>query len=195
MSDTLILASNSPRRQQLLRDTGLSFKVRVLPVDEVFPEDLPTEEVAEYLAIKKGKAQQEAMQPDEIVITADTTVIIDDMVLNKPENEAEAFRMLERLSGRQHQVITGVCITIRNQQRSFSDATRVYFRQFNKSEIAYYVEHYRPFDKAGAYAIQEWIGMVAITRIEGSYFNVVGLPVEKLFTTLTEIAVTPVITH
>jgi len=195
MSDTLILASNSPRRQQLLRDTGLSFKVRVLPVDEVFPEDLPTEEVAEYLAIKKGKAQQEAMQPDEIVITADTTVIIDDMVLNKPENEAEAFRMLERLSGRQHQVITGVCITIRNQQRSFSDATRVYFRQLNKSEIAYYVEHYRPFDKAGAYAIQEWIGMVAITRIEGSYFNVVGLPVEKLFTTLTEIAVTPVITH
>ncbi len=195
MSDTLILASNSPRRQQLLRDTGLSFKVRVLPVDEVFPEDLPTEEVAEYLAIKKGKAQQEAMQPDEIVITADTTVIIDDMVLNKPENEAEAFRMLERLSGRQHQVITGVCITIRNQQRSFSDATRVYFRQLNKSEIAYYIEHYRPFDKAGAYAIQEWIGMVAITRIEGSYFNVVGLPVEKLFTTLTEIAVTPVITH
>jgi len=193
MSNTLILASNSPRRQQLLRDAGLPFKVRVLPVDEVFPEDLPAEEVAEYLAIKKGKAQQEAMQPDEIVITADTTVIIDDVVLNKPENEAEAFRMLERLSGRQHQVITGVCITYRDQQISFSDATQVNFRQINKSEIAYYVEHYRPFDKAGAYAIQEWIGMVAITRIEGSYFNVVGLPIEKLFTTLTKIAVIPVV--
>lgn len=193
MSNTLILASNSPRRQQLLRDAGLPFKVRVLPVDEVFPEDLPAEEVAEYLAIKKGKAQQEAMQPDEIVITADTTVIIDDVVLNKPENEAEAFRMLERLSGRQHQVITGVCITYRDQQISFSGATQVNFRQINKSEIAYYVEHYRPFDKAGAYAIQEWIGMVAITRIEGSYFNVVGLPIEKLFTTLTKIAVIPVV--
>lgn len=192
MSHKIILASGSPRRQELLRDVGLAFEVRLLPVEEHFPEDMPALEVAEYLAVKKGKAHQERMQPDEVVITADTTVVIDDLVLNKPADEAEAIQMLGRLSGRRHRVVTGVCLSFPDRQEYFSDTTDVYFRLLDKSEMIYYVTHYQPFDKAGAYAIQEWIGMVGIERIEGSYFNVVGLPVTKLFTTLRKMAIVPV---
>lgn len=192
MNHKIILASGSPRRQELLRDAGLTFEVRLLPVEEHFPEDMPALEVAEYLAVKKGKAHQERMQADEVVITADTTVVIDDVVLNKPADEAEALGMLQRLSGRRHQVVTGVCLSFPDRQASFSDTTAVYFRGLDKREMTYYVTHYQPFDKAGAYAIQEWIGMVGIERIEGSYFNVVGLPVAKLFTTLRKMAIVPV---
>jgi septum formation protein len=192
MPHKIILASASPRRQALLRDAGLPFQVRLLPVEEHFPEDMPALEVAEYLAVKKGIAHQEHMQPDEIVITADTTVVVDDLVLNKPEDEAEALQMLQRISGRGHQVVTGVCLSFPDRREHFSDITDVYFRPLDKSEMTYYITHYEPFDKAGAYAIQEWIGMVGIERIEGSYFNVVGLPVSKLLTTLRKMAIVPV---
>lgn len=189
MSHKLILASNSPRRQQLMREAGFRFSVRVLAVEENFPESMPVAEVAEYLARKKGQAHQSAMALDEIVITADTTVILEDQVLNKPADEAEARQMLRKLSGAEHQVVTGVCLSLPDLQESFSDVTRVNFRRLEASEIDYYINHYQPFDKAGAYAIQEWIGMVGIERIEGSYYNVVGLPLEKLYTRLKKMAV------
>lgn len=192
MSHKLILASNSPRRQQLMKEAGFRFEVRVLEVEEDFPQDMPVAEVAEYLARKKGQAHQHQMSNDEIVITADTTVIIHEQVLNKPTDEAEAHQMLQMLSGQAHQVITGVCVSLHNRQESFSDVTKVSFKKLEQSEIEYYVSHYRPFDKAGAYAIQEWIGMVGIERIEGSYFNVVGLPLEKLYRHLRNLAVTTV---
>lgn len=187
MNFKLILASNSPRRQQLLKELGLDFQVRILEVDESYPADLKPGTVAEYLAIKKGKAYQRAMQQDELIITADTTVVIGQKVLNKPADTEEAHEMLNQLSGTTHQVITGVCFTLTDQQQSFKDVTAVTFRELESEEINYYVNHYRPLDKAGAYAIQEWIGMVGIEYIEGSYFNVVGLPVEKLYRRLKQI--------
>lgn len=189
MSHKLILASNSPRRQQLMKEAGFRYEVRTLEVEEDFPEDMAAAQVAEYLARKKGQAHQLQMATDEIIITADTTVVIHEQVLNKPADEAEARRMLQMLSGQQHQVITGVCLSLHDRQQSFSDVTKVSFRELELSEIDYYVSHYRPFDKAGAYAIQEWIGMVGIEHIEGSYFNVVGLPLEKLYKHLRKMVV------
>lgn len=160
---------------------GLDFSIHTIEVDELYPETLPATHVAEFLARKKGKAYQLQMQPDELIITADTTVIIGREVLNKPEDRAEAHDMLNKLSGTTHEVVTGVCLTLADQQHSFSDTTRVSFKTLSQEEITHYVNQYRPYDKAGAYAIQEWIGMVGIERIEGSYFNVVGLPVGKLY--------------
>lgn len=183
----LILASNSPRRQQLLSELGLKFQIRTLEVEESYPDDLEVGKVAEYLAIKKGKAHQNIMESGEIIITADTTVVIEESVLNKPADTQEAFQMLKQLSGNTHQVITGVCLTLAEQQQSFRDITQVTFRELEDDEINYYISQYHPFDKAGGYAIQEWIGMVGITHIEGSYFNVVGLPVEKLYSKLKNI--------
>ncbi|WPP52981.1 Maf family nucleotide pyrophosphatase [Catalinimonas niigatensis] len=187
MNFKLILASNSPRRQQLLKELELDFQVRTIEVDEQYPDDLAADKVAEYLAIKKGKAYQMVMKQDELIITADTTVVIGPTVLNKPADAEEAYKMLRQLSGTIHQVITGVCITLPDQQQSFRELTKVTFRELEDKEIKHYVNHYHPFDKAGAYAIQEWIGMVGIEHIDGSYFNVVGLPVEKLYSRLKEI--------
>jgi len=187
----LVLASNSPRRRQLLSDLGLSYEIRLQEVDESFPAHLVRAEVAEYLAAHKAAAYGATLAPDEVVLTADTIVCLDDDVLNKPADEAEAIRMLTRLQGRAHDVYTGVCLLTGDGRRVvFSDQTRVYFRALSPAEIEFYVRNYKPLDKAGAYGAQDWIGMVAVTRLEGSYFNVMGLPVHKVWEELTKLGVT-----
>ncbi|SHM12485.1 Maf family nucleotide pyrophosphatase [Hymenobacter psychrotolerans] len=192
----LVLASNSPRRRQLLTDLGLHYTVRLQEVDESYPEHLRRAEVAEYLAAYKAAAYRATLAPDEVVLTADTIVCLDDDVLNKPADPAEAVRMLQRLQGRSHDVFTGVCLlTGTGQQVVFSDQTRVYFRSLSDSEIEFYVRQYQPLDKAGAYGAQDWIGMVAVTRLEGSYFNVMGLPVHRVWEELTKLAGTDLLPH
>ena len=187
----LILASNSPRRRQLLTDLGVPYTVRLQEVDESFPAHLRRAEVAEYLAAHKASAYRAGLAPDEVVLTADTIVCLDDDVLNKPADDAEAIRMLTRLQGRAHDVFTGVCLlTDDGQQVVFSDRTTVYFRPLSSSEIEYYVTKYQPLDKAGAYGAQDWIGMVAVTRLEGSYYNVMGLPVHRVWDELVKLGFT-----
>lgn len=181
----VILASNSPRRKELLAGLGIDFEVRVLPdIDEHYPEGLPVAEVAEYIAAKKAQAYQGQMADDELIITADTVVIVGDEVLGKPADEAEALAMLDKLSGRTHQVTTGVCLMTRQLERRFSVTTDVTFKTFSEDETRYYVTHYHPFDKAGAYGIQEWIGYIGCTGLSGSYFNVMGLPIQRIYTEL-----------
>ena len=185
----IILASNSPRRKELLAGLDVEFEVRVLQgIDESYPETLPTAEIAEYIAQKKAAAYRETIAADELVITADTIVVLDDEVLGKPKDEADARRMLHKLSGRTHQVITGVVLTTKERQEHFSVVSDVTFKQLTDSEIDYYVETYKPMDKAGAYGIQEWIGYVGVTRLEGSYFNVMGLPVQRIYEALRRFA-------
>lgn len=176
------LASNSPRRRELLAGLGLDFEVKLLPgIDESYPERLPGEEIPVYIARKKAEAYRRDIGPDELIITADTIVYIDGQVLGKPADAEEARRMLRQLSGRTHQVITGVCLTTADRQKAFSAVTDVTFDTLGEEEIDYYIEHYRPYDKAGAYGVQEWIGFVGVSRLEGSYFNVMGLPVQRLY--------------
>ncbi|RAK70109.1 Maf family nucleotide pyrophosphatase [Hymenobacter edaphi] len=178
----LILASNSPRRRQLLTDLGLRYEVRLQEVDESYPAHLQRAAVAEYLAAHKASAYRAGLQPDEVLLTADTIVCLDEQVLNKPVDDEDAVRMLTQLQGRAHDVYTGVCLlTGGGRQVVFSDQTRVHFRPLTEAEIRYYVQHYRPLDKAGAYGAQDWIGLVAVTRLEGSYFNVMGLPVHRVW--------------
>lgn len=177
----LILASASPRRQSLLSEAGLKFEIVVKPVNEDFPEQLKREQVALFLAAKKASAYNDEVNNGYTVITADTIVCLDDEILNKPADADEAFQMLKKLSGRTHEVITAVCIRNSTDSISFHVVTSVTFRPITGREIEWYVENYKPFDKAGAYGIQEWIGLVAITKIEGSYNNVVGLPVAELY--------------
>ncbi|MEQ8470994.1 MAG: Maf family protein [Marinoscillum sp.] len=176
----LILASNSPRRQQLLRDAGFEFEVFTQDFDEHFPTNLEALEVAEYLGIQKNKHYRK-LKPDALIITADTTVICDHLVLNKPADKAEAIKMLSLLSASIHQVVSGVCISSPEKTISFSDITEVTFDAISKAEMEYYIDQYQPFDKAGAYGIQEWIGMTKISAIKGSYFTVMGLPVHKVY--------------
>ena len=181
----IVLASNSPRRRELLAGLGLDFQVRVLPdIDESYPSTLPALETAEFIALKKAAAYQTVMAPDELVITADTVVIVGDEVLGKPADAAEARLMLGKLSGRTHQVVTGVCLTTNRQTRHFSVRTDVTFKELTDEEITYYIEKYKPFDKAGAYGIQEWIGYIGCTGLQGSYYNVMGLPVQRIYTEL-----------
>jgi septum formation protein len=180
----LILASASPRRQQLLRDAGFTFEVRVKPVPEVYPATLAPEEVPEYLARLKASAFAGELLPDELLITADTVVCLHGKIIGKPGGREEAIAMLTELSGNCHLVVTGVCITTAARKRSFNAHTHVYFRNLRAEEIGYYVDHYQPFDKAGAYGIQEWIGYTGIERIEGSFYNVMGLPIQKLYQAL-----------
>lgn len=178
----IILASNSPRRQQLLRQMGVTFDIKIRPVDEGFPDKLPQEEVALYLSRKKAMAFGEnELSDDTLIITADTIVCLGDEILNKPENEDHAREMLQKLSAEKHTVITGVTLRSCSKLKSFSEATDVYFKALNKNEIDHYITHYKPFDKAGAYGIQEWIGLIGIEKIEGAYANVVGLPTARLF--------------
>ncbi|PRY15660.1 septum formation protein [Pontibacter ummariensis] len=191
LSRPLLLASNSPRRKELLAGLGLSFDIKVKEVHEEFPPHLRKAEVAEFLASHKADAYQEDLQ-EEALITADTIVCLDDFVLNKPADYTEASHMLQSLSGRAHEVITGVCVLTKEQKTVFHDVTKVYFRKLAPAETDYYITHYQPFDKAGAYGIQEWIGMVGIERIEGSYFNVVGLPVQKLYAKLVDLGIVQV---
>jgi septum formation protein len=188
LSRPLILASKSPRRCQLLKDAGFIFSVETMEVDESFPDDLEPHQVAEYIALKKAQAFQSALT-DEIVITADTVVIVDDKILGKPVDHQEAFDMIKSMSGRSHEVMTGVALVEKEHIFTFSDTTTVDFKTLTDQEINYYIENYKPFDKAGAYGIQEWIGMIGIERIEGCYFNVVGLPVQKVYKALLSFSV------
>ena len=176
----LILASKSPRRKELLDTLDIPFQVETYPIEEDFPEALPPEEVAEFLAIKKAKGFRQ-LQQSELLLTSDTTVILNAKILGKPANRTEAIAMLTALSGTRHAVVSGVCLTTSTRQVSFSEKTAVNFRRLNPDEIEYYVDQYHPFDKAGAYGIQEWIGKIGITSIEGDYYNVVGLPLQSLY--------------
>ena len=184
----LILASNSPRRRELLSGLGVDYEVKIVPgIDETYPESLNGEEIPVYIAQEKANAYRASLQPDELVITADTIVYVDGMVLGKPVDEADACRMLRMLSGRTHQVITGVCLTTVDFQKSFASVTEVTFDTLSDEEIGYYVEKYRPMDKAGSYGVQEWIGFVGVTGLKGSYYNVMGLPVQRLYKELKEL--------
>lgn len=181
----IILASNSPRRKELLAGLDLQFEVRVLQdIDESYPHGLPTLKIAEFISKKKADAYVETMADDELVITADTVVILGDEVMGKPHDEADAKRMLGELSGRTHQVATGVTLSTKERQMSFSVVTDVTFKQLSDDEIDYYVRTYHPMDKAGAYGIQEWIGYIGVTALKGSYFNVMGLPVQRIYEAL-----------
>ena len=183
----LILASNSPRRKELLAGLGVPFEVRVLQdIDEHYPENLPVNEVARYIAKKKADAYRRIVASDELIITADTVVIVGDEILGKPIDEADAVRMLKLLSGRTHQVTTGVCLLTAEKERCFDVTTDVTFKTLTDEEIHYYVNRYRPFDKAGAYGIQEWIGYIGVTGLHGSYYNVMGLPVQRIYQELTK---------
>lgn len=178
----IILASNSPRRRQLLGGLDINFTVKVFPnISEAYPPDTPASEIPVCISREKAEAYRTVISPHDLVITADTVVIVDNTVLGKPVDADEACRMLRMISGRTHKVVTGVCLTTATFQRCFSVATNVTFRPLSDSEIDYYVEKYRPFDKAGAYGIQEWIGYVGVTKIDGSYFNVMGLPVQRIY--------------
>ncbi len=178
----IVLASKSPRRRELLESLGLEFTTQVLPdIDESYPETLPTADIPLYIAKEKADAYMNQLNDDTLLITADTLVIVDDQVLGKPANAEEATQMLRLISGRTHHVITGVCLTTLQHQERFSVTTEVTFKMLTDSEISYYVSHYKPFDKAGAYGIQEWIGYVGVTGLKGSYYNVMGLPVQKIW--------------
>jgi len=179
----IILASKSPRRQELLRLMDIEFRIVLKEVDESYPDTLTPEEVAVYIAEKKAYAFDETVT-DEIVLTADTIVCIDNQILGKPADPADAVKMLKMLSGRMHRVITGVCLLYEHQYHSFYDISEVYFGRLSDDEIGSYVDKYQPFDKAGSYGIQERIGLIGIERINGSYTNVVGLPTEKLYSEL-----------
>jgi len=182
----IILASNSPRRRELLAGLGIDFDIRVLPdIDEHYPTTLPVADIAQYIAAKKADAYVQTMADNELVITADTIVVVDAEVMGKPRNEADAHRMLSTISGRTHQVITGVCLTTKTLQRQFSVTTDVTFKSLTNEEISHYITHYQPYDKAGAYGIQEWIGYIGVTGLNGSYFNVMGLPVQRIYTELS----------
>ena len=183
----IILASKSPRRQELLRQMDIDFRIVLKEVDESYPEHLSPEEVAVYIAEKKAKAYDDVLA-DEAVLTADTIVCIDGLILGKPNDATHAVGMLQRLSGRVHKVITGVCIVYKNEYNLFHDVSEVFFRTLSNEEITTYVEKYKPFDKAGSYGIQEWMGITAIQRIEGSYTNVVGLPTEKVYQQLLRLS-------
>jgi len=178
----IILASNSPRRKELLSGLDIEYEVKVLPnIDESYPVDLDIRKVAEYISEKKAKAYISLLEENTMVITADTVVILDDEIYGKPLNKNDAKQMLSNLSGKTHKVITGVSIMTLNKQKSFSTTSEVRFAKLDESEINYYVNKYDPLDKAGAYGIQEWIGYVAVEYISGSYFNIMGLPVQKLY--------------
>jgi septum formation protein len=176
----IILASNSPRRKELLSGLGYDFQVEIIKgIKENYPQELPTEEVPKYIACEKASAYNVA--EGELLITADTIVALDGEIMGKPHDAAEAHRMLRKLSGHTHHVVTGVCLTTTHKQVKFSEVTAVTFRELTDAEIDYYISHYQPFDKAGAYGIQEWIGYVGVTGINGSFYNVMGLPVERVY--------------
>lgn len=180
---TLYLGSKSPRRQQLLREMNIPFTPRVREVDETFPEDIEAAEMAAHLARLKASAHDD-LEEGAVVLCSDTVVIANGHMLAKPEDADEASAMLELLSGMRHEVVTAFCLKSKNNEMVISDTASVYFKELSKEEIDHYVSHYKPYDKAGAYGIQEWIGMIGIEKIEGSYFTVMGLPVHKVYEAL-----------
>ena len=182
----IILGSASPRRQELLKSLGIDFEIRVSDLKEKYPKNLKEKEISEFLATQKSEHLSKTLKAEDILITADTIVVKGDRVLNKPKDKLEAKEMLEFLSGDEHLVITSVCLRDQQNQVVFSSVTKVFFKSLSAAEINFYVKEYKPFDKAGAYGIQEWIGLVGIEKIEGSYFNVVGLPISKLYQNLIQ---------
>ncbi len=183
----IILASKSPRRSQLLEAAGIKFRVQPLELSEDFPDDLPVRDVARYIAEQKGEAARNLLTNDEeVVLTADSVVILDNQIFEKPADYTDAVRMLTQLSGRSHTVITGVCFISKHKKILTQGESTVYFHPLTRDEIDYYVRTFRPYDKAGAYAIQEWIGLCKIAKIEGTYSNIMGLPVDIVYSTLQE---------
>ena len=176
----IILASKSPRRQELLQHIVPTFEVKLKEVAEIYPENLPCDQVPEFLARLKAKAFESDLKNNELLITSDTVVTFNNRIYGKPKDRADAIRIFQELSGHAHEVITGVCLRSLEKEISFKETTKVFFKTLSLEEIEYYIDQYQPFDKAGAYAIQEWIGMIGIEKIEGDYFNVVGLPLFKL---------------
>lgn len=184
----IVLASNSPRRKELMSGLGVDYVVKTLPdVDESYPDTLQEEEIPAYISREKAEAYQSMIEPDELLITADTIVWMNGEVLGKPKDREDAIRMLRKLSGASHQVITGVCLTTKGWQNSFTVTTDVTFAVLSEEEIVYYVDKYSPMDKAGAYGVQEWIGFIGVESISGSYYNVMGLPVQKLYRELIKL--------
>lgn len=178
----IILASNSPRRRELLSGLDVDYEVRILDnIDESYPNDIPLEDVAEYLAIKKANSYTNGLLDNEILITADTIVLIDNEIYGKPKDKADALRMLNGMSNKTHRVITGVCLVSTQKSVSFSNTTSVTFGSLDEGEINYYIDKYKPYDKAGSYGVQEWIGYVGVKHIEGSYYNVMGLPIYRVY--------------
>jgi len=176
-----ILASKSPRRQELIRSLGINFEVIQNDQEENYPDNLAREEIPVFLAELKAMNSLNKLKENDLLITADTIVWFNGAVLGKPDNKEEALETLERLSGHEHQVISGVCLTSIHKQKSFFSISNVRFKQLSPQEIEYYVSEFKPYDKAGAYGIQEWIGYIGITHIEGSFFNVMGLPIQQLY--------------
>ncbi|MCB9166630.1 MAG: septum formation protein Maf [Flavobacteriales bacterium] len=184
----LVLASASPRRRQLLQGLDLPLEITHVEIDETPPPGMPNDAVAEHLARQKADAFTGSLAPDQVLITADTTVLIDGRLLNKPEDAADARRMLGILSGRTHAVVTGVCLRTAERTLSFADVARVTFATLSEAEIAYYVDRHHPLDKAGAYGVQDWVGYVAVERIAGSFYTVMGLPMHRVYAGLKELA-------
>ena len=179
---SIVLASASPRRAQLLEIAGFKFKIRTREVDESYPSDLSPGEVAAFLAVKKANAQKDLMEnADEIILAADSVVVLGNTILGKPQSREEAFTMIKALSGKSHEVITGVCLYSNDKQEVFSNISKVYMDTLTEAEIAYYIDNYKPYDKAGSYGIQEWIGLTRIIGIEGSYSNIMGLPMHAIY--------------
>ena len=183
----ILLASASPRRSQILKEAGFDFEILKIDVDESFPDSMPVPEVPVYLAKKKMEEAKKYLNAENLIITADTVVILGDEIINKPLDTDDAFRMLEKLAGKTHTVISGVCISTMNEDFIFEDRTDVVFENMTEEEIKFYIDNYKPFDKAGSYAIQEWIGLNKIARIEGNYFNVVGFPMSKVYPILRQL--------
>lgn len=181
----IVLASASPRRQQFFKDLGIPFEVRLKSVEEIYPDTLKGSEISDFLAELKSLQLRETLAEKEILITSDTIVWSEGKALGKPKNEVDAFKTIQSLSGKAHEVISSVCFSTKHTQETVNATTKVYFKEFTEEEIKYYINTFKPFDKAGAYGIQEWIGFIGVTKIEGSYFNVMGLPTHLVYKTLT----------
>lgn len=184
----IILGSHSPRRKELLAGLDLDFEVKVIEgISEGYPDGLLPIEIAQYIASEKALPYKGSLEENDLLLTADTIVVVNDTILGKPQDKADAKRMLHLISGRTHQVITGVCLTTKTHQKQFAVKTDVTFKALQEEEIDYYITHFKPFDKAGAYGIQEWIGYIGVTGIKGSYFNVMGLPVQRVYEEMQEL--------
>lgn len=186
ISWNIILASKSPRRQNLLKELGFDFEIKTKEIEEIFPLELKREQVAVYLSELKANAFIEDLKEQDLVITSDTIVCLGEEIIGKPTDREDAINMLGKLSGNKHEVITAVTLFSNQKKKTFYEVTEVYFKQLTSSEIEYYIDNYKPFDKAGSYGIQEWIGYIAIEKINGSYFNVMGLPVKRVYEELIE---------
>ena len=185
---TIILASASPRRHAFLKTMNLVFKIELQPIEEIYPEHLKKEEITDYLVKLKAEPFTDNLKDKDIVITSDTIVWLNNEAIGKPKDEEDAFRMIQKLSNTTHEVITSICLTLKSNQQIVNTITKVTFKALTDNEIRYYIDNFKPLDKAGAYGIQEWIGAIGITKIEGSYNNVVGLPTHLLYETLNNIA-------